>query len=519
MIDNRKVLYGPNGKPIAGALYPSPRWNPKQYKPRFILSRTTKENVTPYDRSELVNYSRQLRAQVPVLATAIEQKNSWAFGDAWDPHYQGRNEAWGRAAEDWLRNVFYPYCNVRGKYYNFKRSLRLSGEAWDVDGDDLMVLTESQNGFPMIMFYPSTRIGSGQDGMGRKQDQVSGGPFDGATIHDGIITDRLGRMIGVRIINEDETWLDISAANCDLAYEPSWHDQGRGIPRIAVSLLRWMNVQDIDDFLQRGIKRAASIGLKFKVAGGEAALGNEIVIGEESSAVDTSSGQVQVGGESPRKVYYEEVAGGEMYYLDSQSNEEIEALNYQNPHPNTEAFVERIERGSLASVGWYYELLNLQETGRAPTRLLADLANQSIWERQATGMIRAQRIIAYAIAKAMKHGYLPRNDDGPDPYMWEFGLPKPLSVDAGNDEAADRENLKMGTTSKTIIAQKKGWHRLEILAHRKREIVEQAMAAAEIESQTQGKITFDRALELLEQRAANPTAQQPAQDDGNDDDE
>jgi len=54
---------------------------------------------------------------------------------------------------------------------------------------------------------------------------------------------------------------DISAFNADLAYEPTWADQGRGIPRVAVSSLTWLNYQDIHEFTQAGIKRAANVGL------------------------------------------------------------------------------------------------------------------------------------------------------------------------------------------------------------------------------------------------------------------
>jgi hypothetical protein len=61
-------ILGPNGKPVSYFLYPSPRHNLRQYKPRFFLSADTKVNVSEYDRWELVNYSRQLRAQIDVLS-------------------------------------------------------------------------------------------------------------------------------------------------------------------------------------------------------------------------------------------------------------------------------------------------------------------------------------------------------------------------------------------------------------------------------------------------------------------
>jgi hypothetical protein len=121
-------------------------------------------------------------------------------------------------------------------------------------------------------------------------------------------------------------------------------------------------------------------------------------------------------------VYFEQVDGGEAYYLDSSTGEDIEGLDYKNPHPNSEKFIERIQRGSLASVGWFYELLNLESTGRAPSRMVCDLANQNIWARQSAGLLRSKRAVCYAIAKGMKHGFISPNHDGLDPYMWEFGF-------------------------------------------------------------------------------------------------
>ncbi len=513
-------LLGPNGKPLSYFLYPSPRQNLRSYKPRNWLSADTRSNVTEYDRIELVNYSRQLFAQIDVLNTAVAQKNNWAFGDAWDPHYSGTNAAWGEEATEWLVNQWMPNANVRGPQYSFKRSLLLSGQSWDVDGDDAMVLTETASGFPQLAFYPATKIGNGRDLGGASSASptsnptlVSGGEFDGAKIFDGVIYDRNARAIGLRIIGEDGTHTDISAYNADLAYEPVWSDQGRGIPRIAVGLLQWMSLQDIQEFLIRGLKRAASIGLINKTEEGEAAIGNEVIAGEEipDHGTQTKFGDSSTTAGSDREVAYEEIEGGEMYYLSSTGNESIEALDFKSPHPNVEAFIERITRGSLSSVGWFYELIDFQATGRAPSRLLCDLANQSIWSRQRTGYRRWKRAIGYAIAKGMKSGYLTRNNDGIDPYLWEPGLPKPLQVDAGNDAMADREALKLGIVNKAILAQKShGLHYRCLDRQRDMELRESIQRAVQLNKDFP-QLSFDRALELGEQRSPNPIAAQQDQ--------
>jgi len=503
----------PNGQPVSYFLYPTPRFNLRQFRPRYWLSADTKSNVSEFDRWEMVNYARQLFAQIGNLSAAIKQKNSWAFSDAWDAHFAGHDKKWGAQAEEFLNRVFYPNCNVRGQMFDMRRSLTVSGQLIDVDGDDAMVLTESESHFPKLAFFPSTRIGTQSMGArgplesrnprGAPGGTVQGGRYDGAKIFDGVISDRNGGLIALRIVNDDGTVTDISSYNSDLAYEPDWHDQGRGIPRIASHLLRWMSRQDIDEFLMRGMKRAASIGLISKTEEGEA-IGNEVLTSEVDEQVDPNA--TQIAGGTPPQIAYEEVEGGEMYYLSSRSGEALESLKYENPHPNSEAFIARIEREGMVSIGWLYELINVGQTGRAPTRLACDMGNASIRDRQSTGYRRWKRATSYAIAKAMKEGFLPRNDAGADAYAWEPGFPKELSVDSGNEEQADRENLKLGTTSKSILLQKKGLHRREIERQRLEEI-EDLIAMAQSITQRHPEVPFERAMELLEQRSPNPAAQ------------
>lgn len=516
-VRRRSTVLGPNGQPVAFWLYPSPRTNLRQFRPRYWLSSDTKSNVSEYDRWELVNYSRQLFAQIGNLGTAIKQKNSWAFGDAWDAHYIGADKKWGQEAEEFLNRQFYPMCNVRGPMWDWRRSLTVSGQLWDVDGDDAMILTESESHFPQLAFFPSTRVGLQSTGArGPMQTrpigsppygEVTGGRFDGAKIFDGVIMDRRGRTIGLRIVDEEGNVTDVSSYNSELAYEPDWHDQGRGIPRVATHLLRWMSRQDIDEFLQRGMKRAAAIGLIKKTEEGEA-VGNQVITEEVDTQVDPNATVVE-GGNTPQ-IAYEEAEGGEIYYLSSLTGEDITGINYRNPHPNGEKFVERLEREGLASVGWLYELLNLASTGRAPSRLACDVANQSICDRQSTGYRRWKRATSYAIAKAMKEGFIRRNDDGADAYLFEPGLPKQLSVDAGNEEQADRENLKLGTTSKSIIAQKKGYHHKHIERQRFEEICDLIEMAKAVKTKYP-EVQFETAMQLLEQRSPNPIPQAPVQ--------
>jgi hypothetical protein len=512
-VTRQSRILGPNGKPFSiGQLYSTPRYNPKAYKPRAWLSNDTKQNVCEYDRMELVNYSRQLVSQVDLLATAIEQKNNWAFGDAWSPHYSGRERyAWVDEAKEFLEQQFFPYCNVRGPQFDLRESLKLMGKAWDRDGDDLMILTETEGGFPQIAFYPATRIGTwGENGKRtfRQAVALDDGAYRGSKIFDGIILNRDNRPIAVRVLNDDGNHADISLFNADLGFEPQWSDQVRGIPRIAVSLLRWMNLQEIDEFIQASVKRASGISLVVKNAEGEAAVGNEVIT-EDDSTVAADTENTIVDGADDRKVFREEVAGGgEFWYLDSTQNEAIEPIDYKNPHPNTEAFIQRVSRGALSSVGWFYELLNLGETGRAPTRLLADLANMTIWDRQAAATRRWKRIVGYGLAKGAKNGYIRKPRDPRDYGRWNPGYPKQISVDAGNDVKASIELCKFGLSTASIEIAKSGYHIDYIREEQERELSDAFAMAGRLFPLVSSKgVQYMDLVQMIRQNNPNPVSQ------------
>lgn len=504
------LLYGPDGRPLkpSSQLYPSIRKNPKPYRPRARLSKNPRANFSAYDRDEAVETSRLLVCQNGTLGSAIRDKNRNAFGDGWDAHYLGNNPKWGEAAMDFLNRQFFPNADRHGRH-NWKTLLKLSGIAWDRDGDDLMLLTEDDNGsgFPKVEIIPAERIGNGGLGIAGA-GLVKEGTFAGMEIYDGIIFNAAGKPVGVRVLgrfensnsNRTQIFQDYSlgfGGNADLAYDPEFSDRSRGIPIVTRVATDWADLQDVDEFLKRGIKRAASVGLISKTGEAEAGVGNEHLTEEEVKETDTA------GETTTHTVTYEEIEGGEMYYL-GKEGEDLEALKFDTPHPNVENFIKRIERRGLAAVGWFYELLNLGDSGRAASRLVCDLANTSIWQQQEIGYRRTFRAARYALAKAQKNGFIPRNPDPLDAYFaWEFGLPKQLSVDAGNDKSADREALKMGTTNEAIIAQKEGLHWKAIRRQRLLELKAHITDAEEIVSASGGKISFDRAMELVEQRTAN----------------
>lgn len=518
-------IYGPSGQEI----YPSPRESPGKYRPRPLLNREIKRSISQYDHAELVSLSASICCRIPALRAAIRDKNSWAFSN-WLPIYLGENEAWGEAAEEYLTREVLPNALLRELREDFAWGMRVSGMGLDMHGDDLAIFTEDEYHNPKIDFIPAPRIGNGYpgigwistmftgtystpmraDGMGIVQDSKS--RFNGMPIYNGVIR-KDGKPIGVRVQGYDANGLPMffdveigMAAGTHYACEMEFFGQGRGLPRPAASVLHWCKKEEIDDQFLKGLANAAQRAVIHRLAPGmdaQSSRGNAIQT--------TNATQVNADGSTTdTAVFVEYSQDGNVVYIGA--DEDLAGIQFENPHPNAEAFAVRILMECLADLGWPYALLDATATSRAPTRMETQKANNAIHERQTIAEARSIRFFQFAIAKGMENGRIPRNDAGIDPYKWGVGYPAEMSVDQGNDVTAALNRLRMGLTNERIEAAKEGYIGKHIRQQREKE-VRQLMLAADRAckfAKTLGHetFTFDQAMALFYQPGPNPP--QPA---------
>lgn len=490
---------------VQGAyLYPNPRMVPFNYRPRFYSLSDTYKAVTTGVRRDQITYARDLYASMSDLGSAINSKNSWAFSDAWLPRYKGTNTAWGEQVENWLKTQWYPMCNTLGQNYNFNDTLNATGISLDVDGDTLAIFNVTRNGWPLIQIVPSHRIGS-RDG----KTIVNGGNYDGRTIYDGVILDGNGRPIAYRILGDtQEEDLDIPVGKCQLLFEPEWADQYRGISRVARTVADWLDLQDTDEALKRSIKLAATIGLIHKTKDGLPDAGAPMIGLEEDPILQS------LGIPAQQSFNIEQAIGGTMY-LNANENEDISTILDERPSPNTEAFIERIQRRAIGATGWFYELNNPEKLGAASNKVIISQAREAIRKRQVTVTKRAKIMVQFAIATAMANGIIPKNYD--DTWWdWHFTKPRILSINDSQEEAADRENLKLGSTTLEAIAAKQGYwwkDQREQTTKETEDLIERAVALTVKFPQ----ISLDKALSLLSQRTPNeaPLATAPQEEPDN----
>lgn len=423
----------------------------------------TKLAITSWDWQRTLSLSRQLFARVTEVSGALQQKNLYVIGDSWEPRFDGVDQEWGRQAEDYLAGWF-ASCNLRGEPFDWTTSLYVDSLAIDRDGDAAMITTVV-DGQAKLQFVAAHQIGQRTSGSTDSigLSVVSVGRFAGKKIYNGVIFGDFGEVIGYNILGDlSKNDRQLGIESCQLLYEPEWSDQGRGVPRLASSILNWMDYEDIHHFLKKQVKMDSAQGIIHYNESGEAATESDFITGRTSTA-------------APQDVKVESIYGNEILYFKASGGGKVEAIRSDRPSPNVDAFTMRLVRGCLQSMGWFFELYDPSKIGGASTRLIQDMARSSIRAKQRLVHKRAMRAVNHALSHAMAAGVLPQNPSS-DWLKWSFTLPSRITVDAHYDDESMMSRIKLGAgTYSEMYGEKGKWWEDEV----RQRVKEQAFFAAE----------------------------------------
>jgi hypothetical protein len=450
---NKPKVAVTNNNDAKQALLSTPWTSPTQFLPRFyVINPEAEKLIQPWERRQQIQLGRELFAKMPIVSSAIMNKNHVAVGNAWQPVFAGdiRNDAdkqWIQTAESWLINDFYPNVNWQGQNFSFQDTLLLTGKDIDVEGGSLMLFRNTKNGLPRIQLVPVDKIGS-RDG----EDTIKGGSYDGYKIYDGIIYNGDNMPVALKLLGlKPEDDQIISLFNCQYIFEPAWQSTGHGISRVSYALTHLMDVQDINELLKITVKNFSAKGIIHKNRKGTAPKGKR-VFGVETLP---QANQNNVANEAQNKIFFESINKGGTEYISSLDGSDIQPFNFDRPSPNTEAFIFRISSEAIASMGWFVELVTPSKLNGTSVRLIQDQARKLIVWRQQTLERRAKSIVQYGLATAMQLGLIPKTDN--KTWMrWTFNRPSELTVDNGYDNQAQLESLKMGIATKSEICAKRG---------------------------------------------------------------
>jgi len=458
----------------------------------FIPVRTEDINtaVDFADWRTLLSLSRRIWSNNGIVKGATVQKAMHSIGRAWNPIFRGQDQEWGKEAADWLL-LWYASSNIRGENFDFKTTLYLNSISVDRDGDQGILLTQSEDGmWPMIQTIPAHRIGQ----RNAAEETVQNGYYNGLKITHGVIQNDLGRPVAFRVLGDDPTKdRDISARDLMLSFDPEWADQLRGLP-IFSHALNDLRDADQSQYWEQLNQMASS--------------SRTLIETNESGQADVNDPGMALGCDTGPNggMAMERLEGGTITYFRAGTGSKLEQLVNLRPGSDWEVFQDRLARKALLGIGWPYSLC-WKPDGQNGTQERAEIekARTTILDRQELLKPVAQRIVGYAVSKAIKSGILPEYN-GPDAggfLKWDFTLPPKFSIDLGRDSAARREDYKLGFKNLSDVVAEQGEVLDQHLDARERETVDLITRAKRISDQT--GIDFGVALSLIQQRTSSGT--------------
>ncbi len=399
--------------------------------------------VNGSDWLTLLSDSRKLYSNLGPVTGAIDDKATYSIGRAWNPKFLGKDREWGKQAEEWLREMWYPMADVRGGMFDFKTDLWLSSVSIDRDGEIYIYLTESEDGWPQIQLFPAHMIGQ----RDLTEPIVKDGPYQGLRVIQGVIVNAFGRAVAYNVMGETkEQDQIISARDLIQIFDPKWADQVRGFPAFMHALLDLKDLRTVQGYEKIAAMLMSSVGLIEH---------NELGVPDMSSPAAVLNGASPfVGPSTGATVTTQQFNGGTAHFFRSGTGSKLESLKNERPGANVTDFMDRLIRNALTGAGWPFELTwDASKLGGANIRLLIAKAMRAVEDRQDLIRSPAKRIVGYAVAKAIKTGRIPPNDEW---YKWGFGLPARMTADYGREAAADLNDLNAGVQTLSGILAEEG---------------------------------------------------------------
>lgn len=405
-----------------------------------FLDRDTGRNVSSLGRRTLMSLGRFLFANYPAIEGAVLEQAALSVASL-VPVYEGENKKWGELAEAKLAELD-NVLNVRGWPHDGKSFREMMIVAEIRDGDEGVILTETPDGYPQFQKIPAHRINS-LPGIYTVTDDS---PYNGLRIQDGVIMDDYGRAVAYRVMGENpydySTFVDISARNLALHFNPKFSDQFRGYSALASAVFDWQDLKESRSFELLAQKVCASKTILEWNETGEIDEAKQIV----KARADLSTG-------SKTTLDVVSLNKGMYHYLKAGSGSKLTPFQYDRPGDNVQKYQERIKKDAFQGIEWSSFFSDPESIGGASMRVIIEKINNTIAKRQ-DGVIRMmKRCHGYAIAKFIKRGDLPEDKDW---FRWGYRRPAQLSADKKYDSDVDINELRSGLTTRAEITGRNG---------------------------------------------------------------
>lgn len=385
--------------PAIKALFEAVRWSPNR------AQLPAQVNDVAVDHSDgvrriLIGKSRYLYDNSPIIHGLVERLVTYIVGNGLTPSPASADSVFNETASaNWT--AWCKYCDVSSRA-NFATLQRTIVRAIVVDGEIFVNLTKSANGRPRVNLIEAHRIKR-------------------------IDTDTMGRPTAYVMRGKDEQTdgARLAAEFVVHFFRPERAGQTRGIPLLASAINTAQDVHEILAFEKAAVKEASTRRGVVNTQSGEAPVP---VIGRSQRTAGATTGKDDS--------FYREIVGGETLVL--RNGEQYTEHVSQRPSASWQGFVDFLSNTVCFPTGLPPSVFLQIKVGGADTRrdLAAAQRVVSCWQQDLESGL--QLIFEYVIEMDAR---------APLPVDWRvvsWQYPRAITVDAGRQSQADREDVRTG---------------------------------------------------------------------------
>jgi capsid protein len=393
----------------------------------------SRHELTAYTATELrrrarwltrnMGIARRFRRGIAEMVGSLRPQPSTADG------------AWNSAALAAFEDIaFAPLIFDRSGNENFfDRQITLIERALE-DGDSILTLTETNTGLPATALFEAPQCASG------KRSRTEGW-FDGVRVN------RDSRRTHYRLLGPDgdeTTAVEIDSADViHFGLFESPHSP-RGMTGFVHAVNRLLDIREIDNDTQRGIKAANLVG--FYIANAAISGPEKLPLSSNFTAArNPLADMTGATGAQTKDILMETLTRPGGALVEMGKGQELKALHDERRHPNQQAAIDHFIRDCAWGFDWPPEVLWFLGSLTGPAvRFMIKAGERSARRlRRQLATRYCQRIWTYTIARLIKAGRLPRPRD---PRWWscEWIEPESLTIDFGREYNAALAAISQG---------------------------------------------------------------------------
>lgn len=421
---------------------------PNRRSPNGPRPTDAKNELPAYTRDELVRRARWADKNSGMARAIARDHQLYAIGDGIRAQAATENPEWNRKAEklwrDWSREADIT------RRYSLTQLLHIVSRTIDRDGEVFVVKSRNRFGRPALQLIEAHRCADGESPL--------------AGMVDGVAFDEFGAPATYRFIRDDGSARDVPAAAVCHLHEPDAISASRARPFLAHGLNSILDEAEIVAANKKGVKDQLRVARLVTTAQGTAESA-----GPAFGSVPAADGSVSADEIDARLGF------GATAVLPNGSG--VTNLMNNLPNPTFQGFLEWIRREVSSGALPYEFVQDPSKVGGAAVRLVVGKADRAFSHRQLLIIEQLlEKVWPWVIADFIARGEL---EAAADFWRSAWVTPRRVTVDAGRDANANREDVKVGLKTLSDDFAERGMDYEEELRRRARDAQIRKRIAAE----------------------------------------